>query len=353
MNRRYTHQKHRHQNHTSKNGLSGRHLITFDDWSRDDIDRVLELSRDLKARRARGEITEPLKNRTLFMIFFEQSTRTRNSMEAAMTQLGGHAHDLTPEKMQITHGESPRDTAEVLSRMGEGIAIRNCFYGIGNRYLHEVAGYAAVPVISMQDDIYHPLQAVADLMTIQEYYGVNLQGLRVAVTWAYATTHAKPLSVPQSQVLLFPRYGMDVVVGHPEGFPLQEEITEKGAKNAREDGGSLSFVHDMDEAIRGADIVFPKNWGGFGLFREYRDTDEQRDLMRENLERNRSWICDARRFSLAKKDAKLMHALPADRGHEVTDEVIDSEHSVVYDEAENRLHTSKALLALLMGGRVR
>jgi ornithine carbamoyltransferase len=335
----------------TKNGLRANHLITFDDWSREEIDSVLELSLDLKARRARGEIMEPLKNSTLFMIFFEQSTRTRNSLEAAMTQLGGHAHDLTPDKMQITHGESPKDTAVVLSRMGEGISIRNCFYGIGNGYLQEVSRHASVPVISMQDDVYHPLQAIADLMTMQEYYGTNLEGLRVAVTWAYATTHAKPLSVPQSQILLFPRFGMDVVVGYPEEFPLQRHITAKAAQNAREGGGRLSFVHDMDEAVRGADIVFPKNWGGFGFFEEYRDTDEQRDLMGEHLEQHRNWICDARRFSLAKKDGKLMHALPADRGHEVTDEVIDGERSVVYDEAENRLHTSKALLTLLMGGQ--
>ena len=205
-----------------KNSLQGKHLITFESWSKQNIDTVLETTLYLKRKLAHGEIIELLKHKTLFMIFFEQSTRTRNSMEVAMTQLGGHAHDLTADKMQIAHGESPKDTAKVFSRMGEGISIRNCFYGIGNRYIREIAEYANIPVISMQDDIYHPLQAVADLMTIQEYYGKNLRGLKIAITWAYAATHAKPLSVPQSQILLFPRYGMDVVVAHPEEFPLQK-----------------------------------------------------------------------------------------------------------------------------------
>jgi len=331
--------------------LRGKHLIDFDSWSLQEIETVLEVSRELKTQFALGRTPKLLEARTLFMIFFEQSTRTRNSMEAAMTQLGGHAHDLTPDKMQITHGESPKDTAKVLSRMGEGIAIRNCFHNLGNRYLEEIARHSDIPVISMQDDIYHPLQAVADLLTIREHRGANLKGLKVAVSWAYATTHAKPLSVPQSQILLFTRYGMEVTVAHPPEFPLQREITEKAGRNAGEGGGVLRFVQDMDEGIKGADIVFPKNWGGFGAFAEFKDSEEQRLVMKENLSKHQDWICDRRRFSLAAKDARVMHALPADRGHEVTDEVLDSEASIIYDEAENRLHTSKAILALLMGGR--
>ena len=330
----------------------GRHLITFDTWTKQEIDTVIEVALELKRRFAMGEITEFLKHKTLFMIFFEQSTRTRNSLEAAMTQLGGHAHDLTADKMQIAHGESPKDTAKVLSRMGEGIAIRNCFYNIGNKYINEIAKHSDIPVISMQDDVYHPLQVIADLMTIREYYGQDLRGLKVAVSWAYATTHAKPLSVPQSQILLFTRYSMDVVLAHPKEFPLQKEIIERAKKNAEDNGGKLTVVHDMVEAIKDADIIIPKNWGGFAYFDEYVDDEEHMRIMKENLERHKDWILDSKRFSLAKKDAKIMHALPADRGHEVTDEVIDSENSIIYDEAENRLHTAKAILALLMGGRV-
>jgi ornithine carbamoyltransferase len=329
--------------------VSQKHLITFDTWSAGEIEGLLELSGDLKKRRAAGRITDRLKNKTLFMIFFEQSTRTRNSLEAAMTQLGGHAHDLTPDKMQLTHGETAKDTAMVLSRMGEGIAIRNCFYGIGNAYLSEVARFSSIPLVSMQDDVYHPLQAIADLMTIREHFGENLKGLKVAVSWAYATSHAKPLSVPQSQLLLFPRFGMDVAVGHPEEFPLQADVVEKAMRNAAETGARVSFTSDMDEAVSGADIVIPKNWGGFARFDPYVDDEEHRREMKANLERHGDWILDGRRLSLARKGAKVMHALPADRGREVTDGVLDGEQSVIYDEAENRLHTSKAVLTLLMG----
>ena len=331
--------------------LRGKHLVTFDSWSHQAISTVLETARDLKAQFALDRMPELLKQKTLFMIFFEQSTRTRNSMEAAMTQLGGHAHDLTPDKMQITHGESPKDTAKVLSRMGEAISIRNCFYATGNGYINEIAEHAEIPVISMQDDVYHPLQAVADLMTIEEHFGNNLSGLKVAVSWAYATTHAKPLSVPQSQILLLPRYGIDVAVAHPPEFPLQSEIVAKAESNARENGGSLCFVDDMDEALRDADVVIPKNWGGFAHFDDYADDAEHAQIMKKNLEKHRDWICDRRRFSLAKKQARIMHALPADRGNEITNEVLDSDNSIIYDEAENRLHTARSLLALLIGGR--
>ncbi len=331
--------------------LRGKHLITFDSWTMQEIETLLEASSELKRSYALGRTPELLRQMTLFMIFFEQSTRTRNSIEAAMTQLGGHAHDLTPDKMQITHGESPKDTAKVLSRMGEGIAIRNCFYGIGNRYISEVAGHADIPVISMQDDIYHPLQSIADIMTLREHFGKNLEGLKVAISWAYATTHAKPLSVPQSQILLFPRFGIDVVVAHPEEFQLQDDVVSKAQTHAANTGCSLSFVGDMESALEDADVVIPKNWGGFGHFDEFKDDEAHQKTMKANLEKHRDWICDARRFSLAKKGAKIMHALPADRGNEVTDEVLDGPGSIIYDEAENRLHTSRGILALLLGGR--
>lgn len=333
-----------------KERLRGRHLITLDDWVTSEIDAMIDVSSELKRLRAMGRLLDLLRSKTLFMIFFEQSTRTRNSMEAAMTQLGGHAHDLTPDKMHLSHGETPKDTAKVLSRMGEAIAIRNCFYGTGNAYLEEIAAHADIPLISMQDDVYHPLQAAADLMTIREHFGTNLRGLRVVISWAYATSHAKPLSVPQSQVLLFPRYGMDVVLAHPAEFPLQDSIVARAQQRAQEGKGSLTTVHDMDEAMRSADVIFPKNWGGFAHFEPYRDSEGTRAAMRDNLERNVDWILNRRRYSLAKRDTKIMHALPADRNNEVSDEILDGPNSIIYDEAENRLHTAKAILMLLMGG---
>jgi len=332
--------------------FKGKHFLSEDDWTKEELDVVFETAFELKQKFYVEEPTLYLPYKTLFMIFFEQSTRTRNSMEAGMTQLGGHAHDLTADKMQISHGESPKDTAIILSRMGHGIACRNCFYGIGKKYLDEMAKYATVPVMSLQDDVYHPFQGIADLMTIFEYFGKNPKGLKVTISWAYATSHAKPLSVPQSQILLFPRYGIDVTVAHPKEFPLSKNIVEKVYKNAEIGGGSLRFTDNMDEAFEGANIVIPKNWGGFAYYDvDYylQNEEECKKEMKANLEKYKDWICDERRIKLAAKDVKLMHALPADRGKEVTDEVIDNpEISIVYDEAENRLHTAKAIMALTM-----
>ncbi len=338
----------------TKTLLRGKDLITFQDWTKQEIDMVLDVAQDLKRRFALGDPHRLLQDKTLFMMFFEQSTRTRNSMEAGITQLGGHAHDLTPDKMQLSHGESAKDTSMVLSRMGHGIACRNCFYGIGNKYLNELAEHSSIPVMSLQDDLYHPMQVIADLMTIQEYFGKNLQDLKITISWAYATSHAKPLSVPLSQILMFPRYGMDVTVAAPKEFPLYDDLVKTASQNADENGGKLNFVDDMDEGFADADIVIPKNWGGFGnySFDEYNNNEEEvRKEMKANLEKHKDWICDERRMKLAKPHVKYMHALPADRGNEVTPAVIDSDASIIYDEAENRLHTAKSVMALTMGGR--
>ncbi len=334
---------------TNELQFKGKNLISFQDWTLEEINELLTETARLKQSWKNGEIIEPLKQKTLFMIFFEQSTRTRNSMEAAMTRLGGHAHDLTKDKMQISHGETPRDTAKVLSRMGEGIAIRNCFHTIGNDYLNTIAQHAEIPIISMQDDVYHPLQVIADYFTIEEHFGKNPRGLKVAVLWSYATSHAKPLSVPQSQALFFPRFGLEVSVAFPEEFPLQQNIVNQARQNAEEAGVQITFTNDPEEAVRGADIVIPKNWGGFGYFGDsYKDNEETSRQMQANLDKHKDWICNEKLFSLAKKDARIMHALPADRGKEITDELLDSSHSIIYDEAENRLHTARALLKLVM-----
>ena len=332
--------------------LKGKHFLSTDNWTNQELDTAFETAFDLKRKFALEEPTRYLPDKTLFMLFFEPSTRTRNSMEAGMTQLGGHAHDLTPDKIQLSHGETAKDTAIILSRMGHGIASRNCFYGIGKDYLAEMAKHSVRPVMSLQDDVYHPFQGIADLMTIFEYFGRNPKGLKVTISWAFADTHSKPLSVPQTQILLFPRYGIDVTVAHPKEFPLRKEIVEKAKQNAEMGGGSLKFTNDMDEAFEGAQIVIPKNWGGFGNYgvQEYLDNEkEAQKEMSENLKKYRHWICDDRRIKLADKNVKLMHALPADRNHEVTDEVIDNPNiSIVFDEAENRLHTAKAIMALTM-----
>jgi ornithine carbamoyltransferase len=189
-------------------------------------------------------------------------------------------------------------------------------------------------------------------MTIFEHFDKNPKGLKVTVSWAYADTHSKPLSVPQTQILLFPRYGIDVTVAHPKEFPLSKNIIDKAYKNAEEGGGSLKFTNNMDEAFEGAHIVIPKNWGGFGAYAvdHYLQNEEEcKKEMKSNLSKYKSWICNDKRIKLADKRVKLMHALPADRGNEVTNEILDNpDISIVFDEAENRLHTAKAVMGLTM-----
>jgi ornithine carbamoyltransferase len=321
----------------------GKHFVTLEDWTKEEVDTLLDVSYDLKRKFAMVIPTPYLRDKTIFLMFFEQSTRTRNSMEAGIAQLGGHGNYLDTSGMQIAHGEVAKDTAVILSRFGHAIACRNCFWEIGNKYITEMAEWSSAPVINMQCDIYHPLQAIADLMTMQEKL-VSLKRAKVSVIWAYATSHKKPISVPVSQVLLFPRYGMDVTLAYPKGYELPEWVINKARKNAEESGGSLTITHDMEEAYRDADVVIPKNWGSWV-------SNQSTAVVDDLLESYKGWKCTEKMMELASKDVIYMHALPADRGNEVEDSVIDGPHSVVYDEAENRLHTAKAVMTLTMGGK--
>lgn len=326
-----------------KTVFKGKHFITLQDWSNEEINTLLDVSYDLKRKFAMREDTEYLKNETVFLMFFEQSTRTRNSMEAGLTQLGGHAHFLDTSTMQISHGEVAKDTAIILSRYGHGIACRNCFWKVGNAYLRELAKWSNVPIINMQCDLYHPLQAIADLMTMQEKLGTTYRK-KVSIIWAYATSHKKPISVPLSQALLFPRYGMDVTLAYPKGYDLPEWAIEDAKAYAKKHDGTFRITHDQDEAYRDAVVVIPKNWGSWV-------NNQGSDVVDDLLEANKVWKCTEEKIALASDDVFYMHALPADRGNEVEDSVIDGPHSIVYDEAENRLHTSKAVMTLTMGGR--
>ncbi|MEW6623522.1 MAG: ornithine carbamoyltransferase [Bacillota bacterium] len=324
--------------------LRGKHFITTQEWTVPELERIFEVAADLKRKFAMGEPHRLLQDKTLFMIFFDNSTRTRNSFEAGMTQLGGHAHDLTPDKLQISHGENAKDTANVLSRFGHAIAVRHCSYKEGNKYLREVAEHSKVPVINMQCDIYHPCQILADYLTIRERFGQNTRGLKIGVSWTSAPNYVRPLSVPQSLILMMPRFGLDVTLAHPPEFELMPEIVEQAKKNAEEAGVKFEITHEMEGAFEDADIVIPKSWGPLVYTQ---DKKEGIDL----IAKYPSWCCDSKMMSLTKKHGIYMHPLPADRGREVTDEVIDGPQSVVYDEAENRLHVQKALMALIMGGR--
>ncbi len=327
-----------------KTNLTGKDYISTQDWSAGELETALQASSYLKMKMALGEPHRLLPDKTLFMIFFDKSTRTRNSFEAGITQLGGHAHDLNPDIMQISHGESPKDTGIILSSYGHGIAIRHDLVpGEGAKYIREVAEHAPVPVISMQDDIDHPCQTLADLMTLREKLGTNLRGLKIAVSWAYAPSYAKPMSVPQGLILLMTRFGLDVTLAHPPEYTLMDPVVEQARKSAEEQGTKFEVVNDMDAAFEGAHVVYPKSWGIESLFHK---PEEALEISKKY----KDWICDERRMKLSDRRSIYMHCLPADRGYEVTDEVIDGPHSVVFDEAENRLHTAKALMALTMGG---
>jgi ornithine carbamoyltransferase len=323
--------------------FKGKHFITLEEWNKEEIDKLLEVSKQLKKEFYTNKDTTYLKNKTAFLMFFEQSTRTRNSMEAGLAQLGGHATFLDTSKMQIAHGESAKDTAVILSSYGHGIACRNCFWGVGNKFLREMAANSTVPIMNLQCDLYHPMQGLADLMTIQEVKK-ETKKLKVSIIWAYATTHKKPISVPLTQILLFPRYGMDVTLAYPEGYDLPDWAIEKARKNALENGGSFRITHDIKEAFTGADVVIPKNWGSWV-------NNQSEQVVDDLLESYKSWKCTEEMMALAKSDVSYMHALPADRGNEVEDSVIDGENSIVYQEAENRLHTAKAVMAMTMGDK--
>ena len=327
-----------------RQALVGKDYIETIDWSIEELEEVLAVSLELKAERKAGKAHLLLPQKTLYMLFLDKSTRTRNAFETGMTQLGGHAIFLDADKTQVSHGESPKDMGIILGRYGEGIAIRHDLAPYeGSAWMREVAEWADVPLINLQCDIDHPTQTIADLMTLREHRGDDLRGMKVAMTWAYAPSYARPLSVPQGIATLLPRFGMDVVIAHPPGFELMPEVIEKAQAAAAEAGSTITFMDDMDEAFRGADVVYPKSWGRLDAF-----TDGSKALAESGAFAD--WICDARRMSLAAPDALYMHCLPADRGREVTDEVIDGPQSVVFDEAENRMHTGKALLALTMGG---
>ncbi|MGA2138901.1 MAG: ornithine carbamoyltransferase [Verrucomicrobiia bacterium] len=332
--------------------LRGKDYIETPDWTKEELETVLDVAGDLKRRFALGEPHRLLQDKTLFMMFFEQSTRTRNSTEAAMTQLGGHAHDLTPDKMQISHGETPKDTGKVLSRYGHGIAIRNCFYGVGNKYLRGVAEHASIPVVSLQDDVDHPLQAIADLMTVREKYGTNLRGMKFLVSWTYAPAYARPLSVAQGLIWLLPRFGVDVTLAHPKEFNLMPRAVEAAKKFAKENKTKFEIIHDMDDGFKNAVVCYPKSWGCHQYLDDQGVSDDKRkEEGMKILNKYKSWVATEKRMKLAKKEACYMHPLPADRGSEVEDAVIDGPQSIVFDQAENRLHTVKAILSLVMGGR--
>jgi len=322
--------------------MKGRDWLMTQDWSDAEIELALDTAVQLKKEFKAGITSLHLPHKTIFLIFFDKSTRTRNSFEAGITQLGGHAHFVDSETSQIAHGESPKDMGIILSSYGHGIAIRHDLVpGEGQSYMREVARWANVPVINLQCDVDHPCQTLADLMTIREEFGTDLRDLKIAVSWAYAPSYVKPMSVPQGLIMLMTRFGMNVTLAHPPEYTLMDEPMKLARDNALLSGSSFEVVDNMEDAIADADIVYPKSWGVESLY-------GQPEEAMKVAQQYRSWICDEAMMARAKEKAIYMHCLPADRGCEVTDSVIDGAQSRVYPEAENRMHTAKALMALTM-----
>ncbi|HBR10490.1 N-acetylornithine carbamoyltransferase [Candidatus Bipolaricaulota bacterium] len=338
--------------------LRGKNFITLLDFDREDLDAILAAAHDLKQKYLHREPHKLLDAQTLFMLFYNTSLRTRNSFEAGMTQLGGHAHFLQPgavytpalkgeERAYST--ERISDVARVLAEMGDAIAIRiygkptGWSYGKGNRIVKEFAAWSRIPVINMECDMFHPCQAVADIMTMQEKLGNDLKGKKFVMSWAYSASVEKPLAVPQSAILSAAMMGMEVVLAHPQGLDLDPMIIAETKERAVRHNGSFEICHDMDKAFKDAAVVYPKAW----TVQPIDGTPVDFDKANAVFQANKDWICTAEKMALT-DDAIYMHCLPADRGMEVTDEVIDGPSSVVIDQAANRLHGQKGIMALIM-----
>ena len=348
--------------------IRGKDWITTQEWSRAELDTVLALAQDLKLRFASGEPHELLRAKTNYLIFYNPSLRTRNSFETGMTQLGGHANFLSPSSMYspgTAEEEFPdllvketqedvKDTARVLSRYGHAISLRmfqdasGWVHGRGNAILREFAKWAEVPVINMEDDLYHPCQAMADLQTLKEHLG-NLERKKVAITWAYSDKD-RTIGVMHSAALLFTRFGMDVTVAHPKGFEFNNEVTEWCRQNAQTFGGDYSVVNDMDEAFHNADVVMPKSWMS-NDFLPPKSASVDLEGARALANQYEDWKCTEDKLKLCNSSVLYMHCGPVDRVNEVEDEIVDGPQSVVFDQAENRMHAQKAIMTLTMGGR--
>ncbi len=342
-------------------GFRGRDFITLLDYSKEEIETLIDVALDLKRKFAVWEPHKLLDAKTLFMIFYNQSLRTRNSFEAGMTQLGGHAHFLDPSKIyapalegdEIAYTtERVSDVARVLSRMGHGIAIR-CYgdpvgwvYGKADEIVRNFAHWADIPVINMEDDKYHPCQALADIITIKEKFG-TFKGVKFVMSWAYSPSVHKPLAVPQSAIIAATKMGMDTVLAHPKGMELDDEVIAQCKTFAEENDSDFDIVYDMDEAFEGAQVVYPKAWTCKEFIPPFNDRPEL-DKAQAVFDKNKHWICDDEKMKIAGPKSLYMHCLPCDRGFEVSNSVIDGPQSIVWDQAENRLHGQKAVMALTM-----
>lgn len=308
--------------------LAGRDLLCLQDFTREEIETILKTAEMMKIWNKIGKPHRVLEGKTLAMIFQKPSTRTRISFEVGIYQLGGYGLYLNANDLQLRRGETIADTARVLSRYVDGIMARV----FDHKDVEDLAKYASVPVINGLSDFSHPCQALADYQTILEKKG-RIQGLKIVYV-------GDGNNVAHSLMIAGTKLGANVVVATPEGFEPDERVIKWAEQNAAESGGSFELLHDPVQAVKDADVIYTDVWASMG---QEAEAEERRKIF-QPFQVNKELV------KHAKPDYIFMHCLPAHRGEEVTDDVIDSPNSVVFDEAENRLHAQKAVMALVMGG---
>ncbi|HEX6594049.1 MAG TPA: ornithine carbamoyltransferase [Bacillota bacterium] len=306
--------------------LAGRDFLTLADYTSNELNDLLELAAHLKRKQKLGHIVQPLKGKVLGMIFEKPSTRTRISFETGMYQLGGHAIFLSTDDIQLGRGETIADTAKVLSTYLDSIMIRT----FSQCDVEELAEHASIPVINGLTDLFHPCQVLADLQTIREQKG-SLMGVKMAYI-------GDGNNMSHSLMIGAAMMGMDICVATPEQFSPHPDIVNKALQIADSYGGRITQTTSPEEAVQEADVVYTDVWTSMGQEAE----QEEREKAFTDFQVNQKLLSQAR------PQAIFMHCLPAQRGVEVTAEVIDGEQSVVFQQAENRLHAQKALLTSLM-----
>ncbi len=308
--------------------LAGRDILCLQDFTREELETILKTAEMMKIWNKIGKPHRVLEGKTLAMIFQKPSTRTRISFEVGIYQLGGYGLYLNAQDLQLRRGETIADTARVLSRYVDGIMARV----FDHQDVVDLAKYGSVPVINGLSDFSHPCQALADYMTIKEKKG-RIEGIKVVYV-------GDGNNVCHSLMIAGTKLGANVVVATPEGYEPDAKVIKWAEENAAESGGSFELLHDPVQAVKDADVIYTDVWASMG---QEAEAEERRKIFMP-FQVNKDLI------KHAKKDYIFMHCLPAHRGEEVTDDVVDSPNSVVFDEAENRLHTQKAAMALVMGG---
>jgi len=306
-----------------------KHLLTLHDWSTEEILDTLDLADKLKYEQKNGIEHHLLKGKTLGMIFTKSSTRTRVSFEVGMYQLGGSALFLSSNDIQLGRGETIYDTANVLSRFLDGIMIRT----YKQSDVEDLAKYGQIPIINGLTDLVHPCQILADFQTIREHKG-KLSGLKLAYI-GDGNNMAHSLLYGGAKV------GMEIAIATPKEYECDKEVVKNAMEDAAKTGTKLTITNDPKEAIKDADVVYADTWVSMG----------QEDEKAKKIKIFKDYQIDKELFSHAKSDAIFLHCLPAYRGYEVTEDVIDGPNSVIFDEAENRLHAQKAVMVKLMGNK--